>query len=228
MPQIINGKRKVWNPISRFYLEPFSEWLIEKFIRYTPITPNFITISRLVVGILITPFIYFGGFTNLLIFAAGIQFCRVLDTMDGHLARLTNRTSKYGKFMEYFIDMFIVNIWHVAIAVTLFLKSGQVIWLYIGLFYLFGKYLHAYLALVSDLSYPNHMDDNIKMKATKNPISKFMLFWLDFDVAYHLMSLFAIINRLDWFLVFYAFYYNIIGILYVVYYSYKHFFIDSQ
>ncbi len=78
--------------------------LIVRVISKTPITPNQITIIRMIIVIVCLYFFALGDPISLL-WAVGLFYCfEVLDHVDGDLARYTGRVSKTGPLLEQFID----------------------------------------------------------------------------------------------------------------------------
>lgn len=90
------------NPIDN-YLISLCDNHIEKCIIYN-ISPNYITIFRLGLSILIIIVIYNSNY--FLIPTAGFYFCYLLDCMDGHLARTTNNVTILGDVLDHFTDIF--------------------------------------------------------------------------------------------------------------------------
>lgn len=220
MPEIINGKRKVWNPLSRYYVEPFGEWLGTKLAK-TGITPNAVTLFNTATSSLAGLLVYFGGTLNLILFALIIQWFHALDISDGQIARLTGKKSKFGKWIDRAGDRFVMNAWMVVIGFSLYAHSGKPIFLIATIVLFFGKYLYSFLSLTSDIDYgqqPDSLRDNVK----RNPLTWIFLLFIDFDIQQHLLSLAALANKFDWYVLFYAVYFNLIWIAYFLYFFFRH------
>jgi len=78
--------------------------LIAKGSRKLGITPNIATIIMLSFAIL--SFISISCFYNLLLFAIFIFLCGIFDGVDGAIARLTNKETKFGGFFDSTMDRF--------------------------------------------------------------------------------------------------------------------------
>ena len=65
----------------------------------------------------------------------------VLDTADGHLARLQGTSSAFGRWLDEFLDELGDLALHAAIAWSAFARDGRPVWLLLGIAYASGKYL---------------------------------------------------------------------------------------
>jgi len=76
---------------------------IAKILAKTPITPNMLTLTSFLTLIFASIFIIHGKFLagGILIFIGGL-----IDGIDGELARVTNRTTKAGAFLDSVMDRY--------------------------------------------------------------------------------------------------------------------------
>ncbi|MBI2139353.1 CDP-alcohol phosphatidyltransferase family protein [Candidatus Woesearchaeota archaeon] len=223
MDKVIGGRRVVWNPLARYYVEPFGEFLAG-ILAKTPITPNMVTLFN-IISSAAAGWILLSAHTPaaLIIFAILVQWFHALDVADGMLSKLTSMKSNFGGWIDRAGDRIVVNIWAIAIGVSLFQTSGNPAILYLTLSYIFGKYLYHFLSLTSDIYYPGHSEtDMVKDNLKKNPLVWMFLFFLDYDIQLHILSISAAAQRLDIFLAFYAVYFNLVWVGYIAYYGYKH------
>lgn len=89
------------------FLEKQSEKLLPFFVK-KKISPEFLTIFRIIFGIITSIFLVFGSYIQMIIILTLYQFIMLLDHIDGPLARKLNRFSlswvKVDRFFHYFIS----------------------------------------------------------------------------------------------------------------------------
>ncbi|MDO8480908.1 MAG: CDP-alcohol phosphatidyltransferase family protein [Nanoarchaeota archaeon] len=222
MPEFVNGKRKVWNPLSRYYVEPFGEWIAER-LKKTPITPNFVSVVNTILGVLSSWLILLGTPFAVFIFGVWVRFFHAFDITDGHLARVKNIKSKYGGLLDAVGDRLVNGVWPAVIAYTLFIRSNNLIYLYAGLSLLVGLYMYMVTSMKADVYYGvNKGDDTGREAAKSNVLGKVFLFFIDNDIQLHVLTLSALFNRLDIYLFFYAIYFHLVWIAYLGFYTLQH------
>ncbi len=215
-------KGKMYYPFGKYYIVPLGKWMA-KLLKHTPLTPNKLTLLRTILAIATPVLICYGGFTNLLIFAIFVQFFHALDISDGQLAKLKNMRTKFGEWIDGITDKFVINLWMFTIAITLTIKQSNSIFLIAAMLYFLGKHLFIFSSLRSDVCFGDHIKkDSLKIRIKTNILSQILLFFLEWDVQLHFLSITAILNKLEIFLFFYAIYFNLIWIAYIVYYSFKY------
>lgn len=89
--------------VSRKLNRPIST-LVSRVLAYTPTTPNHVTIVNGLFAFSACYFMYLGGYWNWLIAGAIIHLASVLDGVDGELARLKFKHSKFGQSLDTFFD----------------------------------------------------------------------------------------------------------------------------
>ena len=128
MPEYLpDGTRKVWNPLARYYVEPPGEWIAEK-LKGTFITPNMVSIFNTIIGIL-AGFLLLGNYFHLILFGIWVRFYHMFDIVDGHLARISNKKSTYGGFIDAIGDRLVMGIWPAFMIYRLFTSSGNLLYL---------------------------------------------------------------------------------------------------
>ena len=85
----------------RFIFKPLIQ-LVAKGLIKIRVTPNLATIFMLCFAIL--SFIWISFFQNLLIFSILVFITGIMDGVDGSIARLTERASKFGAFFDSVMD----------------------------------------------------------------------------------------------------------------------------
>jgi len=159
----------------------------------------------------------------MILLAILVHVYHILDITDGHLARLKNMKTSYGAWIDGWGDKFIFQLIFISISLSLFFKQSNNLYLILCIFLLAGQGLHLYLAYLTDRFYPDHIKtDTLKMRVKNMSFSKVFLFFMENDVVYHMISLFALINRIGWLVIFYAVYFNLVWLSYVAYHSYKY------
>jgi len=87
----------------RFIFKPLVNLIAKGFIRIG-VTPNVATIIMFIFSIL--SFISLVFFQNLLSFSIFVFITGIMDGCDGAIARLTNKSTKFGGFFDSFMDRF--------------------------------------------------------------------------------------------------------------------------
>jgi phosphatidylglycerophosphate synthase len=77
-----------------------------------------------------------------LLIAGAFALALVLDTADGHLARLQGTASDFGRWLDSTLDEWSDMGLHAAIAWSAYARSGRPEWLAAGIAYAMGKYLY--------------------------------------------------------------------------------------
>jgi hypothetical protein len=73
--------------------------------------------------------------------AIALALALVIDTADGHLARLQGTASEFGRWLDGYLDELSDMLLHAAIAWAAYARTGHVAWLVAGMAYGMGKYL---------------------------------------------------------------------------------------
>ena len=77
---------------------------ISRWVTYLPVTPNQITLVTGLIAFIPCYFMYQGGYRNWLIGAATYQLASILDGVDGEIARLKMKSSKFGQWLDTMLD----------------------------------------------------------------------------------------------------------------------------
>jgi len=79
--------------------------------------------------------------------------------------------------------------------------------------------MYNYLLLTSVAYFRgNRFDYKSSSEVKRNPIIKFVLLFVNHDIQLHILTLCAFIVKLDWFILFYAFYFNFMWFMYFFFY----------
>jgi hypothetical protein len=212
-------RRQTYQPLGRYWaLAPAR--MIARRLRATPIRPNALTVASatLVVGASVV--LAFSRSTPLAHLAESLALAvaLVLDTSDGHLARIQGTASDLGRWLDATLDEFGDMALHAAIAWSAFGRDGHPGWLLLGMLYGMGKYM-----FVATTVPVNGNDKNVHTKqphcATSTAVPSrpsrglALKSWVRLighaDVRWHLWIALAAFGRLDVALVLYAAYFPV-------------------
>jgi phosphatidylglycerophosphate synthase len=216
-PQALEGadaeltRRRTYQPLGRFWaLGParaLARWLTP-----TRVRPNALTIASagLVLAASILVAIDGPAWASRWLSALALAIALVLDTSDGHLARLQGTASEFGRWLDANLDELGDMALHGAIAWACFVRDGQPAWLAVGMLYAMGKYL--YLVGASTGHAMELATENASIPIATRPTGRVRSLALLFghaDVRWHLWIALAAIGRLDVALVTYALYFPV-------------------
>ena len=106
MNQIIKNGRKIpskfENPIDDEIIA-FCDTLVNSCYENN-ITPNFITIIRIIISLFTLYYLFFTN--NIIIPISGTIIFYFMDCLDGHLARSTDQVTVFGDYLDHFADLF--------------------------------------------------------------------------------------------------------------------------
>ncbi len=119
----------------------FTEWVCRPpaavfvyLVRGTPITPNQVTfLSVLFCAGACAMFIWLPGWQGAVAAAAVYELSFILDCADGQLARLRQKSSVVGHLLDFLMDEIKAFMVFAAVAVRLWLYSGEIYFLLVGL-----------------------------------------------------------------------------------------------
>jgi phosphatidylglycerophosphate synthase len=205
-------------PVGKYTVQPIARKLADILAR-TAVTPNQITATGLACGVLSATML---TSSDKYIIATGGLFILlfwILDNTDGHVARLKDMCSDFGAWLDANTDQFVENILYVSVSISGYLHTKNIIYLLAGLAIFFGKYMYFYVWLTrqnilakSVEHFAQVMTKNIKQNKNNLFISVLLL-WYNYDIRIHLLSLCAIIGHLEYALLFYAAYFNLIWVV---------------
>lgn len=150
-PQALAGvevearRRREYQPLGRFWAAR-PALAIARALAPTAIRPNHVTIAAGSAMLAAAGMVAFGRttFAGQLAPALAIAACLILDTADGHLARLQGTASDFGRWLDANLDELGDMALHAATAWSAYARSGHAAWLAIGMAYAAAKYLFAF------------------------------------------------------------------------------------
>lgn len=174
--KILKLNKYIYRPLASF---------IARLVFPTKITPNQITIFSFMWGIAAGLCFLFGKYNWLVIGAICVQFSQILDCADGMLARTKNMCSDYGSFLDLTVDRVVDFFFLTGISIGLYYSSSNMRLLLIGLFTTGLYFLQVSLSYIFIRFFGKSQPGE-----TEEPRALFIL----------LISIFAILNRLDIFI----------------------------
>lgn len=135
-------RRLSYQPIGHVWAGPLARGLA-RIVAPTWIRPNHLTITAFGLMLLAAALIATGSasVTVHLATAASLALALVLDTADGHLARLQGTASTFGRWLDAVMDELADVALHAAIGWSLAMRTGQPGWMMLAIGYVAGKYL---------------------------------------------------------------------------------------
>jgi hypothetical protein len=199
-------RRTSYQPLGRYWaLAPAR--LLARLLCPTQVRPNHVTVASaaLMVGaaailVAIPDVPVTRGAT-----AAALAIALVLDTADGHLARLQSTTSDFGRWLDGLLDEFGDMALHAAVAWSAFTRHQSPAWLVAGMAYAMGKYLYRVGNEPGAPTGPAR--SNREQGAFAGRVASAVRFAGHADVRWHLWIVLATLGRLDAALAAYAAYF---------------------
>ena len=200
------ARRRSYQPIGRFWaLEPARR--LARTLAPTRVRPNAVTLLATSCVLAASALVARGpaGASANLLASGLLAAALVLDTADGHLARLQGTTSAFGRWLDGWLDEVGDMALHAAAAWAAFERTGRPAWLLAGMLYGMGKYVFA-AATVPEAE-PNEAPPDVTRSSTPSPLRAAVRLAGHADVRWHLWIVLAALGRLDLGLVAYAAYY---------------------
>ncbi len=127
-------------------VDPLAVRLVRLIANHTSITPNQLTVASMFMGLGAAACFAVGIWPLLIAGAVLYYLCFLLDCMDGKLARLTDRESLFGSWMDYIFDRFRVLVCAIALMGGQYVLTGRVVFVWLALAVVFAdmlRYLNA-------------------------------------------------------------------------------------
>lgn len=200
-------RRRSYQPLGRFWAFAPARALASA-LAPTIIRPNVVTILAGVL-MLAAAGVVATGWTSIasrIATALLLAMALILDTSDGHLARLQGTASEFGRWLDAILDELADLALHAAIAWGLFARTGSAAWLIVGASYMVGKYLF----VVAQQESPGSANPDAPASvASPSRLAACVRMVGHADVRWHAWILLAAIGRLDVALVAYAAYFPV-------------------
>ncbi|MFC2155108.1 CDP-alcohol phosphatidyltransferase family protein [Acidobacteriota bacterium] len=172
-------------PVDRYIVRPAAS-LFAKILFKTPITPNQVTIFSFYLGILSGVLYCFGEPRYFIIAGIILQFSLIFDCVDGMLARSKDMCTRFGAYLDIFLDRIVDFFFVSGIVIGHYVYSGNMKLLITGIF------ATALLFLEISLDYITR-DYKQREKSGEGAAVKSLFFVIAF--------VFTLLNRLDIFII---------------------------
>lgn len=196
-------RRQTYQPLGRFWALAPAKALAHA-LAPTRVRPNAVTVAAALVMLAAAGTVATGraGAAWHVSSAAALALALVLDTADGHLARLQGTTSEFGRWLDSVLDELCDMALHAAIAWGAYTRTGQVAWVALGMSYAMGKYV---FVIAREPASASSEPATVAVRPTFAIRSVRLIGHA--DVRWHLWIILAAIGRLDWALIAFAAYF---------------------
>lgn len=201
-------RRRSYQPLGHLWaLDPARR--LARALRDTPVRPNALTLASaaLMLGAAAAVAFAGGGPVARVGAAVALALALVLDTADGHLARLQGTASVFGRWLDAVLDEAGDMGLHAAIAWSAFARDGRPAWLVLGMLYAMGKYLFVVGNDAGEPAAPRPETPPAPLPASALPLARLARWAGHADVRWHLWIVLAALGRLDAALACYAIYF---------------------
>ena len=178
----------------------------------TNLHPDHITLLSLVAGLLASLCFASGIYIFFVAGAFLLQLHCTLDFADGYLARLKNKVSNFGALWDGVVNKIVELFCSLGISVTLFQKHNSAFFLIVGLLVILGHFMISYLNLMKSKYLEGGLKSGYQVvdrswwfRIVKNTYG-FLEHW---DTRLYIISLFAIMNKLEIALIYFAIDFNV-------------------
>jgi hypothetical protein len=199
-------RRETYQPLGRHWALAPAKKLAE-LLAPTRIRPNAVTLAAAALMLGSAALVAFGSinwFSRILV-GFMLALALILDTADGHLARLQGTATDFGRWLDALLDELADMALHAAIAFGLFLQTGQPAWMGVGMLYAMGKYVFVMAQQDSDSA----VEGPTLSIATPSIAKRVVRMIGHADVRWHLWIGLALIGKLEWALIAYAAYFPV-------------------
>jgi phosphatidylglycerophosphate synthase len=209
---------------------PLANRLLEPICELKWISPNLITVTSLLIGLLASYFFYRASHLDLILGAILVQLSFVVDCMDGQLARYRQQFSKLGAWLDRIADRVKDFFYFFSLSLGYFLHTSEMqSWIVfplamIAMFsvFLIDYYVNQDMKLEPELSlrgaHSDKEDSSLRPRVKRrgsNPLSLILKFGLKvyqaipllrFNIGEQalLLSLFTAFNQVYWGIIFFA------------------------
>jgi phosphatidylglycerophosphate synthase len=206
-------RRTTYQPLGHVWAWPMARSLARA-LQPTWVRPNMVTFASAGAMCLAAALIAFSEPSGSirLVTAALLALGLVLDTADGHLARLQGTTSELGRWLDAVLDETVDMLLHAAIAWSAFDRDGWAGWLVLGMTFGMGKYVFRVASdgPENEASLPEAIESRLRPNrvVTWPRRLRSVVRWLGHaDVRWHLWIFLGLLGCLDLELILFAGYF---------------------
>ena len=193
-------RRQTYQPLGRFWaLGPAR--LLARWLRPTRVRPNAVTLASgglMIAAAVAVATVPANSWLGRAFAASVLAMALVLDTADGHLARLQGTASEFGRWLDANLDELGDMSLHAAIAWSAFSRDANPAWLVVGMVYAMGKYLYVVGSRTGEVLEPPLGESYPTPDATRpGKLRRGVVALGHADVRWHLWIVLAAVGRLD-------------------------------
>jgi len=170
----------------------------------TRVTPNQVTVFGSFLVIIASVLIIFQGYIYLVLAAIAIFISAVLDHADGSLARIKGQSSLFGEWLDYSTDIISTVILLVCMTLHTIFKTQNLIFVVIGLSIIISFQAEKILFISFKKIFNKSASKVIENEKKKHRIRTMLPF--DGLFIFNCTIVFALINKIEWFMLFCAVY----------------------
>jgi phosphatidylglycerophosphate synthase len=203
-------RRQTYQPLGRYWALKAAR-VLARALCPTAVHPNALTVAAAALVLGGSAVVAFAPITTLscAATAAVLALALVLDTTDGHLARLQGTATGFGQWMDALFDEMCDMSLHAAVAWAAFVRQGTPLWLVAGMVYGMGKYL--FVVSSERWSTTSATAAGIEAPPRLLPHESALRAWVALlghaDVRWHVWIVLAALGRLELALAGYALYF---------------------
>jgi len=200
-------RRTSYQPLGRYWALAPAQAIARSLVS-TPVRPNVVTVASAAMMIgssLLVALAPMTIFVRLAV-ASGLALALILDTADGHLARLQGTASEFGRWLDAMLDELADLALHAAIGWSAFASGGGSKWLLLGILYIAGKYLFV-IAQQEDRSVTEDHLSSTKSIEQPSTIVRAVRLVGHADIRWHLWIILAACGHLELALILFAGYF---------------------
>jgi phosphatidylglycerophosphate synthase len=203
-------RRLFYQPIGHVWAWPLARWLARA-LQDTPIRPNHLTLAACGFMLAAAACVVLGTSSTPMHIAAALALALglVLDTADGHLARLQNTASASGRWLDALLDELSDMTLHASIGWAMTARASNAGWLLAAFAYAAGKYLFTVARVESDIAHgiESRAPSASVLASSRSPLRRIVHALGHADIRWHLWIVLALLGRLEIALVVYTLYY---------------------
>ncbi|MBL7206656.1 MAG: CDP-alcohol phosphatidyltransferase family protein [Candidatus Aenigmarchaeota archaeon] len=175
--------------------------LITKLVSRTNLTPNQLTVFCLLGNILAAYFLFYRNMLPFLVVGIiMLQVARILDSVDGEIALLKNKCSKFGAWLDGTIDRISEAMILSSLALGTYFIYGNMDIILIFILYYLLSFIGTYAMLFSETLFQKHTRENVSgfiaNIAERFKIKPNYLSW-EGSLYTVLLTIFILLNRID-------------------------------
>lgn len=183
-----------------YFYRPITFLISSRFLLYTPVTPNQLTMTGFVLAIIAAVLTATGKFPYLIFAAVLIQLVMIFDLLDGEIARLKKAGSNFGAWLDGTTDFIKMVVLYFALGIGYYRQSGKVEAFFLLSLLIASRFLLNSTAVEVERTYKKHFNESInfpiiyKICVFFKIKPKFLTFSEDFK--YLILSLGTLFNQL--------------------------------